>query len=43
MFYMYEAIIITKILMRFCSQKGMNASTLSYFPSRRCENNLCTL
>ena len=31
MFYMYEAIIITKILMHFCSQKGINAIMLYYF------------
>ena len=27
MFYMYEAIIITKILMHLCSQKGKNVET----------------
>ena len=33
MFYTYEAIIITKILMHFCSQKCINAIMLYYFPS----------
>ena len=33
MFYMYEAIINTKILMHFCSQKGLNVIMLYYFPS----------
>ena len=28
MFYMYEAIIIIKMLMHFCSQKGINASVI---------------
>ena len=30
---MYEAIIITKILLHFCSQKGINVSMSYYFPS----------
>ena len=32
MFYMYKAIIIAKTLMHFCSQKGINAIMLYYFP-----------
>ena len=40
---MYEAIIITKILMHFCSQKSINASMLYYFPSPRCESDLCIM
>ena len=38
---MYEAIIITKILVHFCSQKGIIASMLYYFPFPRCERDLC--
>ena len=41
---MYEAIVNTKILMHFCSQKGTKAIMLYYFPSPpRCESGLCTL
>ena len=40
---MYEAIIITQILLHFCSQKGLNAIMLYYFPSFRYESDLCTM
>ena len=40
---MYEAIIITNILMHFCSQKGVKTSMLYYFPSPRCESDLCSM
>ena len=40
---MYEAIIIAKILMHFCSQKGMKASMLCYFPSPSHEGDFCTM
>ena len=40
---MYEAITITKVLMHFCSQKGMNASMLYYFPSPSYETDICTM
>ena len=40
---MYEAIIITKILLHFCRQKSVNVSMLYYFPNPSYDRDLCTM
>ena len=40
---MYEAIINTKILMHFCSQKVIYVIMFYYFPFPRYTRDLCTM